>query len=198
MKRLFVAIDIVPDDTFIKLYKELRSSSTRLDKVNWVEPDLLHLTLKFIGETVADELPAIEDSLQIACKDIPPFTLNIGRIGLFGSRYKPRVLWFGVDECEPLQSLHHAIEKQMKKQGFPYSVGNFVPHLTLARINSIDDKRLFLNTVKEHQTASIQQLNVQDIVLYESVFKRHGWDGRVSHYNEIRRFPLNQDKMIKR
>ena len=192
MKRLFIAIDVIPNDTFLDLYQKLRSISTRFDRMNWVEPDLMHITLKFLGETSLDEIPDIAESLRVACRDIPPFVVDIGRIGLFGSRYQPRVLWFGVDNTEILQQLYLSIEKQMRKMRFPRNIGNFVPHLSIARINMIDDKRRFLKHIKDNQTPHIQQFTVNEIILYESILK--SWDGRNPQYKELMRCEL-QNKL---
>ena len=171
--RLFIAIEFVPDTHFLAVYNALKSQTTKLDKINWVQPDLMHLTLKFLGETSAEKLPFIIEHLRVACKEATPFPVDIGRIGLFGSRYQPRVLWVGVHQTEGLQQLHHSLEKQMRKLGFPRHIGNFVPHLTLARINKIDDKKHFLQHIEQLQTEQIQQLAVKEIILYESILHGH-------------------------
>ena len=172
-KRLFIAVETVPDERFLTVYNALKSHTTKLDKINWVKPDLMHITLKFLGETPAEKIPAIVESLQFACKNIPPFTINIGNIGLFGSRYQPRVLWFGISNIEMLQHLHHSIEKQMRKLDFPCHIGNFVPHLTLARISKIEDKKRFLQHIEQNQTQQIQQLAIKEVILYESILNGH-------------------------
>jgi 2'-5' RNA ligase len=172
-KRLFIAIRIVPDEQFLTVYNKLKSQTTKLDKINWISLDLLHITLKFLGEVPAEKVPEIAKRMRIACKNTSPFSIDIAYIGLFGSIYKPRVLWFGVDNAEILQPLHQAIEKQMYKLGFPPHVGNFVPHLTIARLNKIDNKKRFLHAVESDRTTQIQQFTVKEIFLYETVFHKH-------------------------
>ena len=184
-KRLFIAVEIVPDERFLAIYDKLKSHTTRLDKINWVKPNLMHLTLKFLGETPIEKIPSIAESMSVACKELSPFTVSIGRIGLFGSRYQPRVLWFGMDNAEMLQKAHYSIEKQMRKLGFPRHIGNFVPHLTLARINKIDDKKRFLQQIEQAQTENIQQLTVKEIVLYESILNE-----RIPVYEKIMAYAL--------
>ena len=75
----------------------------------------------------------------------------------------------GVYNTETLQSLYRSIEKQMQKLDFPRNIGNFVPHLSLARINKIDDKKRFIQHIEQLQMAQIQQLTVNEIILYESI-----------------------------
>ena len=179
-KRLFIAIDVVPNEQFLAVYTKLKSQTTKLDKINWVMPDLMHITLKFLGETAEEKIPAIVEKLHIACEDAFPFSVDIGRLGLFGSRYQPRVLWVGVSNTENLQNLQHSIEKQMRKLDFPRNIGNFVPHLTIARINKIDDKKRFLQHIEQNQIAQIQQLTVKKIILYESLL-----NSRIPVYEKI-------------
>jgi len=168
-KRLFIAIEVVPEEPFLVVYNKLKSQTTKLDKINWVMPDLMHITLKFLGETSVEKICTIEEHLRIACKEVSPFSVDIGKLGLFGSRYQPRVLWMGVHDAEALQSLHHSIDKQMRKLGFPRNIGNFVPHLSLARINKIDDKKRFIQHIEQNQIAQIQRVRVNEIILYESI-----------------------------
>ena len=172
LKRLFIAIEVVPNEQFMAIYNRLKSHTTKLDKINWTNPALLHITLKFLGEVPAEKVPAIAEGLRFACKNLSPFTIDIAFVGLFGSVYNPRVLWFGVDNAEILQQIHHSLDKQMRKLGLPPHIGNFVPHLTIARINRIDNKKRFLNYVEQDRTQYIQQLTVTEILLYETKFKR--------------------------
>jgi 2'-5' RNA ligase len=173
-KRLFIAVELVPDEQFKALYNELKSHTTKLDKINWVVFDLLHITLKFLGEVPEEKIPAIAEKLRIVCENTAPFTIDIASIGLFGSVYKPRVLWFGVENTEELQQLHRSIEKQLRKLDFPPHIGNFVPHLTIARLNKVDDKKRFLKRIEENQTGEIQRFTVKEVVLFETRFDRGG------------------------
>ena len=186
MKRLFIAIDIIPDDNFRTIYAKLASKTTKLDRINWVKPDLMHLTLKFLGETSEEKIDAVVKGIQSAVYGISPFELKIGTIGAFGSRYQPRVLWFGIDKNVMLLQLHTQIQKQMRKLDFKPDFGNFVPHITLARINKIENKQPFWKSIETLQTPFIQKIEVKKIILYESILKTH-----IPVYEEIEVFDLN-------
>ena len=173
MKRLFIAINFVPDSNFLDIYAKLKSASTKLDKINWVKPDLMHLTLKFLGETPEDKIPVIVKGITSAASNTSPFTFRIGTIGAFGSRYQPRVLWFGVDKSEPLTQIQAQIQKKMQKLGYKPDYLNFIPHITLARINKIDDKQKFWNAIEDLQTPFIQEVKVNKIILYESILETY-------------------------
>ena len=187
MRRLFIAIKIVPDEQFMEVYNKLKLHTTKLDKINWINPDLLHITLKFLGEVPTEKIPSIVEKMYVICKNVSSFTIDIAFVGLFGSIYKPRVLWFGIDDnTGMLQQLHQSIEKQMRKLDFPPHIGNFVPHLTIARLNKIDNKKRFLQHIEQNQTQQIQHLTVNEIILYETIF-----NGRLPVYEKIMVFAIN-------
>jgi 2'-5' RNA ligase len=169
MKRLFIAIDIIPDNNFCDTYAKLKLTSTKLDRINWVKHDLMHLTLIFLGEMPEEKIPSIVKGMKSAAVGISPFELKIGTIGAFGSRYQPRVLWFGIDKSEILEQIYMQIQKKMRKLGFKPDFGNFVPHITLARINKIDDKQKFWKSIESMQTSFIQKVEINKLILYESI-----------------------------
>lgn len=170
MKRLFIAINIEPNNSFLEKYNILRRASTKLDRINWIEPENLHITLKFIGETEEERIPEIKNRLHQISLSVLSFQLMLDRIGAFGSRYQPRIIWLGCSKViTEMQSLYAKIEKEMHVIGFKPSYGNFVTHLTLARINKIDDKNYFWKSIEQNGNLFDYEVNVKQIILYESI-----------------------------
>jgi len=91
MKRLFVAIKIVPDEQFFSVYSSLKREMA-LDKLKWVEPQNIHLTLKFLGNTPTNEIPEISAALNDVAQMHQPFSFSINKTGIFGGSYQPRML----------------------------------------------------------------------------------------------------------
>ena len=106
MKRLFVAIDFHFGDEFCAYVQNIRMKMSKLDKTTWVQPHLLHLTLKFLGETPEYKIPQIEQIVKAQTAPFAPFECQIARLGVFGSRSHPNVLWIGADGGI-LLSKHH-------------------------------------------------------------------------------------------
>src|SRR3989304_6133334 len=103
-RRLFVAIDLPEDvrESLGRLQSDLRQHD--LPGLRWTRPEGVHLTLKFLGETPASSLPAIEGALARAVRGAPSFRLALGAPGTFGNRRGPRGLWVGVEGgVQPLQ-----------------------------------------------------------------------------------------------
>jgi RNA 2',3'-cyclic 3'-phosphodiesterase len=99
----------------------------------WVAPELMHLTLVFLGEQPAELLPAIEDALTTAAAGVTPFTLVLGRLGHFGGG-APRVLWMEARASGPhLERLHAALSEQLAASQIAFDRKPLVAHLTLGR-----------------------------------------------------------------
>ena len=133
--RLFVAIDL-PEDVREAL-RRLQTDLCRddLPGLRWTRPEGVHLTLKFLGETPATSLAAIEGALARAVRGVPAFRLALGAPGTFGGRRGPRVLWVDLEgELQPLQQLQSAVERELAAAGFAPEEREFSPHLTLARV----------------------------------------------------------------
>ena len=50
MKRLFIAIDIPGNKEVLQTFNDFKASLP-LNKIKWVDANLFHLTLKFLGDT---------------------------------------------------------------------------------------------------------------------------------------------------
>jgi 2'-5' RNA ligase len=173
MKRLFAAIKIHPSPRYISLFNEI-TLSLRHERIKWVEPSNMHLTLKFFGETDEAKIPAICQALESAVALSKPFTLKISNTGIFGSRYDPKVLWFGIENQNELEELARNIFTELAKYGWEQDRQNFVPHLTIGRIKELKDKPLFQKNISKYTSVEIQDENVTEIILYQSILRREG------------------------
>ena len=186
MKRLFIAISFHPNEQIINLIPRLRSSMSKLDKVNWVNANLFHLTLKFIGNFKEDNLPQLIGKIRFCTTPVSPFQFELDQIKAFGSQYHPRVIILSTKENTNLQHLHSLLEQQLRLLGIKKDVGNFVPHLTLARIHQIDDRKMFWDAIHRNQLSQPIPVQVDEIVLYESILTK----GYQPQYIALQKFPL--------
>jgi 2'-5' RNA ligase len=173
MKRLFAAIKINPSDGFLQTYYRLKTN-LRNDKIKWVDINNIHITLKFFGETQEERIPDISERLNAIAALHSHFTLDIRDIGIFGSTYKPRVIWYGIEENEGLLNLAKEVLSEMDKLGFKQDRQNFVPHLTIGRIKFIDDKKRFQQVIDKFKSIEIQKQEVAGFNLYESILRSQG------------------------
>ena len=173
MKRIFAAFKIVPDEDFLKVYYSMRQL-LKDEKIRWVDPANMHLTIKFFGETPESKFDQINEILRSISDGITPFTITISKTGIFGSSYKPRVIWFGFDDEELLKEIGKRILNQFDKAGFPADRQNFVPHLTVGRIKQIEHRESFQKVINKFKNIRLQKIRITNLFLFESILKSTG------------------------
>jgi 2'-5' RNA ligase len=137
MIRAFLALDPSPE-----VLKRIINMQGTLKKmiphgVRWVNPDGIHLTLKFLGNIFPSNQESIESILPEIVSAHPAFSLSAGRIGVFPGLSKPRVIWVGIGgETRGLFALQKDIEEALLTIGFPKEDRPFRAHLTLGRVKS--------------------------------------------------------------
>lgn len=130
--RLFVAINF-PAELRQSLWRAAAPLRQAGLPVRWVEPEELHLTLKFLGEVAPAREGEVIAGLEAAVQGAKPFALPVGGFGAFPSASRPRVLWAGCEPLPALEWLQHRVEQEMERLGFPLEGRAFHPHLTLGR-----------------------------------------------------------------
>jgi len=173
MKRLFAAVRITPDNNFLKIYNGLKQP-LRDEHIKWVDPANIHVTLKFFGETPEEKIPDISTMLNAIAGSYKPFTIRLQKVGIFGSSYQPRVVWFGIDDGTSLVAMAKDAIRKAEKIGFESDRQNFVPHLTIGRIKNIRDKKSFQAVVDRYRDSFIQDQPVGEVILFESILRPQG------------------------
>lgn len=127
MPRLFTAIEL-PRDICVFL-ADLRMP---LPGAKWVEPEDMHLTLRFAGDI--DNQVARELRFALEAIDERAFPLRVSGLGAFGGN-QPRTLWAGVEACDALDALVRANQRAARNAGIASETKPFKAHITLARLN---------------------------------------------------------------
>jgi 2'-5' RNA ligase len=166
MQRIFIALKITADEELNRVYNELKRKLTT-DKIKWVPMQNLHLTLKFLGEIPEETVQKMLLQLQpqIASSEI---RLEFSGIGIFGSRYHPKVIWLGLSPNQDLLELQQQLENQLQQLGFEPDRQNFVPHITLARINQLNDKNYFNEIIADYKQINCQPQTTDGYYVVES------------------------------
>lgn len=100
--------------------------------LRWSEPDAWHLTLAFLGDTAAADVPRLAAALE-AARGHEVGVLRTSGLGGFPSMSRARVAWCGV--TDPAGRLGTLAEAVCHALALP--VGDpFRPHVTLARARS--------------------------------------------------------------
>lgn len=133
--RAFIAIEL-PDpvkDSLSSLEDRLRPAEHPY--VKWVDPQGIHLTLKFLGNIATDQVPRIIEAITLASQGTSPLKLQIGGLGAFPNLQRPRVIWVAVTgEVDTLIALQQGMDQALMPLGFAIEKRPFSPHLTLGRL----------------------------------------------------------------
>src|SRR4051812_19413308 len=131
----------------------------------WVEPENLHLTLRFIGEV--DDAAAEEVDYALRQIQDQAFDLQLSGLGTFGKHGKEHTLWVGVTPSPALTHLQAKVESAVVRSGQPAEERKFTPHVTIARMTRPDLIRLqhFIEGNGLFQAGPFQ---VDHFTLYES------------------------------
>lgn len=187
--RLFTAIEL-PDDwrtSLARLQSELEAVAG--GQLRMVRPDLMHLSLVFLGNQPPARLPEIEAALSSAATSAEAFSITMGRPGAFGPPHAISVVWTGLASTPaPFQQLHRAISSELDRAGIEFDRKPLVPHLTLGRA-----RRTMERTVSTAIHAALQTLGprqappaeVREFVLMRSRLSPAG-----PNYETLGRFPV--------
>ncbi|MFH1616784.1 MAG: RNA 2',3'-cyclic phosphodiesterase [Planctomycetota bacterium] len=187
--RCFIALDIEDHikQQLVRLQEELWSKpDIKKSDAKWVDPEITHLTLKFLGEVKDEKIPQICELLKSVSGKHAPFDIEIAKTGCFGGS-SARVLWAGAGEnCLQLLQLQQDIDSALEQADFSPENRQFAGHLTLARIkNPIAGKKI-AQLVQQYTDISIGTNYVESICLYQSQLTPKG-----PVYTLLARFTLN-------
>ena len=145
--RSFIAIELPADVRSELTSIEEKLKVRRHPFVKWVDPESIHLTLKFLGSVSGETIPEIVEAMSLVAQPVSPLTLQIGGTGAFPNWQRPQVVWVGVGgEMGRLTTLQRELEAALSSLGFPPESRPFSPHLTLGRLRervTPEDRRRF-------------------------------------------------------
>ncbi len=176
--RSFIAIKLPPNAK--EGLAQLRTQLERAEHpfVKWVNPEGVHLTLKFLGNIPSKQVAEITEAIDKATKGTSPFHLEISGLGGFPNLKQPRVLWVGIGgEIDKLLRLQRNIDLALAPLGFAKEERPFVPHLTLARIRqgaSPKERKSFGELVMSTSFETSYSVNVETISLMRSQLTPEG------------------------
>jgi RNA 2',3'-cyclic 3'-phosphodiesterase len=195
--RIFIGIDLSPD-VRARIARFLEGFASFAPDARWMDPESLHITLKFIGEQTPEQVQAISERLQ----RIGSSTLEMraAGYGFFPTARAPRVFWIGIHAGQELAKLAESIDAAMAELGIPREDRAYSPHLTLARggrgKSSGSPKRLKGDVpnpafvMLEKRLAAMGELDFGKMTADEFILYQSQLSPRGSKYTKLQRFAL--------
>lgn len=136
--------------------------------VKWVERENLHITVRFLGETGAHLVEPLTAAVAERVAETAAFRLQLGGIGAFPSVQKPRVLWVGIRNFEPLVALNRLVEEAVRSLGFPPESKPYSPHLTIGRFRTATGAKVLEQTIAVAGLQEVGEVIVDELELLAS------------------------------
>ena len=174
MIRTFLAIEL--PETIRRKIEEVQGDlrSSRAD-VRWVNPEKIHLTLKFFGNIEEAKIDPIVKAVAGPVSNTQAFPLGVKGTGTFPHSRNPRVIWMGlVDGKGILIPLQRQLETELERIGFEPEGRAFQPHLTLGRVNSSRGREELVQRMERHQEEEFGEFEVSKVVLFKSDLRPTG------------------------
>jgi 2'-5' RNA ligase len=142
--RTFVAVDLHNTEKIIDIQNMIvKKHCFNINHIRPIHKDNLHITLKFLGDVIDDQVKEIITILQNL--RFESFEARFTDIGCFPNSIDPRIIWLKLDnECiKQINGLYHIVIKLLNtvkdiRIEPPDSTGDekfeFNPHLTIFRV----------------------------------------------------------------
>ena len=171
-----MAIDL-PDDVRGAMGELIAQLKPLCKDVRWTRAEIIHVTLKFIGEVDA----AKADSIRAALAPIQsnaPVDMRFRGVGFFPNGRDPHVVWCGIEASKNLAELAAGVETALEPLGIAREQRAFSPHLTLGRLNSARRTRELVQAAKDLEAREFGAMHATQFHLFESFTKPSGAEHR--------------------
>jgi 2'-5' RNA ligase len=169
--RVFIAIDINEKTraAIADVQKQLNAKvDIRGGDVKWVEPDNIHLTLKFLGEISDEQLEEVKEIINTVAQTHNKFTLDIESVGSFGGR-SAKVVWVGASKgTDELLALQKDLDEQLTLADFPSEDREFSAHLTICRVRNPKAGLKLADAVGQFAKLKLGVISADAICVYQS------------------------------
>jgi 2'-5' RNA ligase len=115
-------------DDIGRLQSQIATNGLRL-----VQPELVHVTIKFLGDVPEAKVERVTDALSKV--KMTPFPAHVASMGTFPGR-DIRVVWLGLEGN--FDELFQLVESALNIIGFQREARGFSPHITLGRVGRPD------------------------------------------------------------
>ncbi len=174
LHRIFLAINL-PE----AIKTELQSLQARLPElpIRWVNPENLHITLVFVGNTSDKELETLQENCRRIGEGTKPFSFQFSELSYGPSSANPRMVWLKGKAPKALARLQKNLQEAVQSKsafGAPPEKYPFVLHLTLGRLKEYE-----LQTIELEELPNINQdvsydIPVSSFEIMESSLKKTG------------------------
>ena len=169
MKRLFIGIPIESLKSVRQVEVWKKDPQLNQNVLNWTTPGNWHITLFFLGNTEESTIPVLQQLIDESFSKIQAYQAELRGVGVFPNTHNPKVLWLGLEDLQPLMAAYSKLGELLQQNGFSFDQKPLKPHLTIARVKRADNPSAFQLLLIEYQETVFDEVNVNKVVLFESI-----------------------------
>lgn len=173
LNRLFLAFD-VPESS----HRALQLVQRHLPKAGarWTFTRHFHLTLKFLGEVDLVKQVQVQCLVRDLVKSMTfskeDLELGWTKVGVFHKGEDPSVVWAGVGMSPALYQFQYELDSALAGLGFEIEKRTFRPHVTLARLRSLESyRRREVRAALESLGLQRGRFSVSGVTLYRTLMR---------------------------
>jgi 2'-5' RNA ligase len=170
--RCFVAFDLSSPEIAEKIVLVQRELESQGIDGKPVDPEIIHLTLQFLGEISPEYVRMVSE--QLSSIIFRPFTARLRGVGFFPGGGRINVVWVGVEEPEGiLHQVQREVSSRLSKLGLRPDK-EFKPHVTIYRVKSVRNKPSVLSLLERLKEQEFGEVYVDKLKLKKSTLTPQG------------------------
>jgi 2'-5' RNA ligase len=142
-----------------------------------VKPELMHVTLAFLGRTADAQLPDVIAAAQAAASAVTAFDVEIDHSGRFPATGKPRVAWLGIGAgAGAVLALGERVRSELARRELVFDRQPLRAHVTFGRIRedvTLVDARSIASAIEAMRIPHLR-FRVGAVVVFESALSPRG------------------------
>jgi len=167
--RAFVAVDFPAE-----LHNKITDIQSKFEDFNFkfVDPHMVHITMKFLGDISDDKIAEISNALDLLNSE--PFEAHIRGLGVFPKPKSSKVIWLGCSGN--FDKLYELINNLLSSFEFKNNTPRFIAHATIARVKYLSTKQKteLLDLLEELADLDIGTMQVDTVKLKKSTLTPYG------------------------
>jgi RNA 2',3'-cyclic 3'-phosphodiesterase len=171
--RAFIAIEVPEGEAKQRILDLQRKITQTGADIKHVEPENIHITLRFLGEIsvkIVTELKSVLGRISFQ-----PFKVTLKGVGVFPDYSRINVIWVGIDEGYlGLVDLYSKVTNSLNQIGIPPDARGLSPHMTVARARSGMNRAILAEAVKELDDFECGIIEVKSFHLKQSTLTPKG------------------------
>lgn len=169
--RTFIGIPVQPPAALSSVIDRIHDLGRGVKPVS---SETMHITLKFLGDTPYSSVARLTDLIASVATKTKRLSVQLTGLSAFPDTARPSIIWAALQGAEEITSLAAELETALEPEGFAREGRTYTPHLTLARVRSLQGKSRsqippgVLELLDEHAETDFGSVTLDKVNFYES------------------------------